>query len=102
MNKQGTFELYSPNKSVMVELFPCSGELQVIGTENYSDFQYYDSKKHFRPGQTQNEIELEENNYAGHYVISYEPIEGQYFIRVKGKSHIAPGATYMLNYYYYN
>lgn len=36
-------------------------------------------------------------------MISYEPIEGQYFIRVKGKGHlVAPGATYMVNYYYYN
>ena len=59
--REHTFELYSPQKSVMLEVFACEGE---IGVEASEDFRNFQSDAPY------NEVVLEQKNYGGHFVIN--------------------------------
>jgi hypothetical protein len=61
MTKEHTFELYSPSKAVMLEIFSCLGDIGVEASDNYKDFE---SDKPY------NEVVLEQSNYGGHFVIT--------------------------------
>lgn len=62
MTRPGTVELYSPKKAVMMEVFTCSGEVEVEASDEYRDF--LDSNK------SSKDVALHKSNYGGHYVIS--------------------------------
>lgn len=68
MTKPGTIELYSPKKAVMMEVFTCSGHIEVEASDEYHDF--------ITSNKSSKDIALERSNYGGHFVISSEKLEG--------------------------
>lgn len=93
MSSPHTFELYSPGKAVLLEIFTCSGELEIKASEFYKDL---GSEK-----DNWGEVVLEESNYGGHFVVSSSAVYGEYFVRV-GSRGVGPQLEYMLYYYYYD
>jgi hypothetical protein len=92
MLREGVFQLFSDQKSAMIEVFTCWGELALAATDNYLDFAKRDSPS--------SEVVLEQNNYGGHYVVSAEDIFGEYFVRVASRTQGEVG--YLINYYFYD
>jgi hypothetical protein len=70
------FELYSPGKAVLIEIFACSGIMEVVATDEY---------KNFEADSPYDEILLEQTNYGGHYLIRSPAIYGEYFIKVSNR-----------------
>jgi hypothetical protein len=77
MFKEGVFELYSSDRSAMIEIFACWGDISVDASSSYKDLS--------ATGQQYGEVVLEQNNYGGHFVINAENIYGEYFIKVGNK-----------------
>jgi hypothetical protein len=77
----------------MIEVFGCWGDIAVDSTHNYLDF---------TQPQNDNQIIMEQGNYGGgHFVISAEDINEEYFVRVySGKKQSKLG--YLINYHLYN
>lgn len=94
MQKEAVFELFSGRKLTMIEVFTCWGDTGVDSSHSYSNFS--------RTRATDSsEIIMEHNNYGGHYVISAEDINEEYFIRVFSRNAGAD-IGYLINYHFYD
>jgi hypothetical protein len=71
------FDIDTRGTPVMVEVFPCSGTIVLVASEEYSVFEDNSSSKG-RP------VILEHNNIAGHYVVSSSSTAPEYYAQVQG------------------
>jgi hypothetical protein len=81
-DKEGVYQLFTNSQNVLVEVFNCQGDFELIASKDYKDMKASD-------GQV-SPIALRRPNYAGHYVLGIEGIFGSYYMRVNSKT---PGAT---------
>ena len=68
------FEIYSPGHSVMIEIYSCEGDVVVEASRNYS---LLDDT--INPND-QGIVRMEHSNYGGHYVITADNLDGEYYI----------------------
>jgi hypothetical protein len=61
VSKPSIFQIFSPGDSVMVEVFSCIGDIEVMASRNYSKL---------AGGEQEGVVRMEHANYGGHYVIS--------------------------------
>ena len=59
----------------MIEIFTCTGELEIKASRNYSRLTEKNEDE-------EGIVKMEHTNYGGHYVISSENLKGEYFIQV--------------------
>ena len=86
------FEIFTPNKSIMVEIFVCSGEVGYVeGSRNYTALTSSHSS-----------IKMQHSNYGGHYVMSAEDVDGEYYVRVSPPTRADTSADYKIAYYFYD
>jgi len=77
-NKNGVYQIFTGQKNVLMELFNCVGDFNLLASKNIKDTQaaaQNDSKS----------ITLRRPNYGGHYVIGVEGIFGSYFMSINAK-----------------
>ena len=76
LNKPSVFEIYSPGKSIIIEVFSCKGDIDVLAGSNYNKLMQEDESN----------VRLEHANYAGHYVITSSNLSGEYYLKTSNPS----------------
>lgn len=87
------YQVYSSYNKVLIEVFNCQGELDMIGSRDQRDMARNLTTDH-------SPIKLSRPNYGGHYVYNVELVFASYFLRVTNKNKEEP-LEYMINYYHY-
>lgn len=92
--EKGTFEIYTPGHNFMIVVDTCLSEVEVKASEKYEALQKTDKDN-------QSLVLLEHANYGGHYVITAENVEGEYFVEVNPKNP-KDKMLYIISYFYYD
>lgn len=78
---------------MLIEVFNCQGEMDLIGSRDQRDMARNLTTDH-------SPIKLSRPNYGGHYVYNVELVFASYFLRITNKHKEEP-LEYVINYYYY-